>query len=74
MSERQELVDPRYGVTMGEAVERRGRPDVRVDAGKLAVLDERGCRPSLQGWKDPAGCLAGYKSALADRAAGDRQA
>ena len=39
---RQELVDPRSGVTIGETGERRGQPCVRVGAGELAVLDERG--------------------------------
>ena len=38
----QELVDPRCGVTIGKAGERRGHPGVRVDAGEFAVLDQRG--------------------------------
>lgn len=42
VSVRQELVDPRYRVAIGEAVERRGQAGVRVDASELAVLDERG--------------------------------
>lgn len=39
---RQELVDAGSRVTIGEACERRGQPGVRVDAGQLAVLDQRG--------------------------------
>ena len=38
----QELVDSRCGVAVGETDECRGQPGVRIDAGELAVLDERG--------------------------------
>lgn len=38
----QELVDPRSCVTIGETGERRGQPGVRIDAGELAVLNQRG--------------------------------
>ena len=38
----QELVDPRCWVTIGEVCERYSQPGLRVDAGELAVLDERG--------------------------------
>jgi len=42
VSVRQELVDPRCGVTIGETGERRGQPGVRVDPSEFAVLDQRG--------------------------------
>ena len=47
MSVGQELVDPRNGVAIGEASERRGQPWVPVDAGQLAVFDERGDHRSV---------------------------
>jgi hypothetical protein len=39
---RQELVDPRCWVTIGEAFERGGQPCVRVDVVEFAVFDQRG--------------------------------
>ena len=38
----QELVDPGCGVAIGEACERCGQLCVRVDAGELAIFDQRG--------------------------------
>ena len=43
-SPRHEFADAVGGVTVGKASERFSQPDMRVDAGQLAVLDERGDR------------------------------
>lgn len=40
------MADAVCGMTIGKLGERLGQPDVRVDAGNLAVLDQRsGDRP-----------------------------